>query len=123
MTSRGSPSRLFPAERNRGRELSKFRKIIPPSGYASRIFKYSMRHRIGVTGAGVFECEKGKRRRWPASLGEITNDPSVSETFRKAATNTRERERALLFTPRSFYFCVGLFGRRSSKFFAVKVEI
>lgn len=69
-------------------------KIIPPRGYASRIFKYSMRHRIG---AGVFECGKGGTK---ALLGEIINDPFVSKTFRKATTNARDNSLVHL---RSFF--------------------
>lgn len=74
--------------RERGR-ARKFWKIIPPSGRASRIFKYSIRHR-GIRG-NVFECEREIRVPAPPSSGEIINDPSVNETFRRATMNASYR--------------------------------
>lgn len=74
--------------RERGR-ARKFWKIIPPSGRASRIFKYSIRHR-GIRG-NVFECEREIRIPAPPSSGEIINDPSVNETFRRATMNASYR--------------------------------
>ena len=76
-----------------------------------------MRHRIGVIGAGVFECEKGGRRRW---LDEIINDASVSEALRKATTNARDNSVVHL---RSFYFYASLFNRRNRKYFVAKMKI
>lgn len=85
MTNRGSPCHLFSGN---GVELENSEKLFLPAGVRRGFLNIPY---VIAAYEATFSNAKGKYASAPPSSGEIINDPSVNETFRRATMNASYR--------------------------------